>query len=50
MENERLILTEEWDKTFPKSDKVNHIPQQVFKRRLEYDLCTFIHEYAYSCI
>ncbi|MDE5772412.1 MAG: alpha/beta hydrolase [Ruminococcus sp.] len=24
MENERLILTEEWDKTFPKSDKVNH--------------------------
>lgn len=24
MENERLILTEEWDKTFPKSDKINH--------------------------
>ncbi|MDE5765227.1 MAG: alpha/beta hydrolase [Ruminococcus sp.] len=24
MENERLILTEEWDKTFPKSEKVNH--------------------------
>lgn len=24
MENEKLILTEEWDKTFPKSDKVNH--------------------------
>ena len=21
---EELILTEEWDKTFPKSDKVNH--------------------------
>ncbi len=24
MKNEKLILTEEWDKTFPKSDKVNH--------------------------
>lgn len=24
MENERLMLTEEWDKTFPKSEKVNH--------------------------
>lgn len=24
MENEKLILTDEWDKTFPKSDKVNH--------------------------
>ena len=24
MENEKLILTEEWDKTFPKSDKVSH--------------------------
>lgn len=24
MENAKLILTEEWDKTFPKSDKVNH--------------------------
>ncbi len=24
MMNERLILTEEWDKTFPKSDKINH--------------------------
>lgn len=24
MENERLILTEEWDKTFPESEKVNH--------------------------
>lgn len=24
MENEKLILTEKWDKTFPKSDKVNH--------------------------
>ena len=24
MENEKLVLTEEWDKTFPKSDKVNH--------------------------
>lgn len=24
MINEKLILTEEWDKTFPKSDKVNH--------------------------
>ena len=24
MENEKLILTGEWDKTFPKSDKVNH--------------------------
>ena len=24
MENEKLILTEEWDKTFPKSNKVNH--------------------------
>lgn len=24
MENERLILTEEWDKTFPKSEKVDH--------------------------
>ncbi len=24
MENERLILTEEWDKTFPKSEMVNH--------------------------
>ena len=22
--NEKLVLTEEWDKTFPKSDKVNH--------------------------
>ena len=21
---EKLVLTEEWDKTFPKSDKVNH--------------------------
>lgn len=24
MEHERLMLTEEWDKTFPKSEKVNH--------------------------
>lgn len=24
MENAKLILTEEWDKTFPKSDKINH--------------------------
>ncbi|MBQ1375171.1 MAG: alpha/beta hydrolase [Clostridia bacterium] len=24
MQNEKLILTKEWDKTFPKSDKVNH--------------------------
>ena len=24
MKNEKLILTEEWDKTFPKSGKVNH--------------------------
>lgn len=24
MENEELMLTEEWDKTFPKSNKVNH--------------------------
>lgn len=24
MENAKLILTEEWDKTFPKSEKVNH--------------------------
>ncbi len=24
MENERLMLTEEWDKTFPKSEKVSH--------------------------
>ncbi|MBP0954071.1 MAG: alpha/beta hydrolase [Oscillospiraceae bacterium] len=24
MENEKLTLTQEWDKTFPKSDKVNH--------------------------
>lgn len=24
MENEKLTLTEEWDKTFPKSDKVDH--------------------------
>ncbi len=24
MKNEKLILTDEWDKTFPKSEKVNH--------------------------
>ena len=24
MLNEKLTLTDEWDKTFPKSDKVNH--------------------------
>ena len=24
VETMKLILTEEWDKTFPKSDKVNH--------------------------
>ncbi|MDE5791939.1 MAG: alpha/beta hydrolase, partial [Oscillospiraceae bacterium] len=24
MENENLVLTEEWDKTFLKSDKINH--------------------------
>ena len=24
MENEKLVLTNEWDKTFPKSEKVNH--------------------------
>lgn len=24
MENAKLILTEEWDKTFPKSEKINH--------------------------
>ncbi|MCH5164532.1 MAG: alpha/beta hydrolase, partial [Clostridiales bacterium] len=24
MQNEELVLTQEWDKTFPKSDKVNH--------------------------
>lgn len=24
MEKEQLTMTQEWDKTFPKSDKVNH--------------------------
>ncbi len=24
MMEEKLVLTQEWDKTFPKSDKVNH--------------------------
>lgn len=24
MEHEKLVLTEEWDKTFPKSEKINH--------------------------
>ena len=24
MQNEKLVLTKEWDKTFPKSAKVNH--------------------------
>ena len=24
MEQEKLVLTEEWDKTFPKSDKADH--------------------------
>lgn len=28
--NEKLTLTQEWDKTFPKSDKVDHIPQPLW--------------------
>ena len=24
MKTEKLVLTQEWDKTFPKSDKVSH--------------------------
>ena len=32
MENEKLMLTEEWDKTFPKSEKVNHRKVTFYNR------------------
>ncbi|MDE5738385.1 MAG: alpha/beta hydrolase [Oscillospiraceae bacterium] len=32
MENENLILTEEWDKTFSKSDKINHRKVKFYNR------------------
>lgn len=32
MENEKLVLTNEWDKTFPKSEKVNHRKVTFYNR------------------
>ena len=43
MENEKLILTEEWDKTFPKSDKVNH-RKITFHNRYGITLATDLYE------
>lgn len=32
MEKEKLVLTQEWDKTFPKSDKINHSKVTFYNR------------------
>lgn len=41
--NEKLVLTEEWDKTFPKSDKVNH-RKVVFHNRYGITLAADLYE------
>ena len=43
MENEKLILTEEWDKTFPKSNKVNH-RKIIFHNRYGITLASDLYE------
>ncbi len=43
MENEKLILTEEWDKTFPKSNKVNH-RKIIFHNRYGITLAADLYE------
>lgn len=43
MENEKLILTEEWDKTFPKSEKVNH-RKIIFHNRYGITLAADLYE------
>lgn len=41
--NEKLVLTEEWDKTFPKSDKVNH-RKVTFRNRYGITLAADLYE------
>ena len=43
MENEKLILTEEWDKTFPKSNEVNH-RKIIFHNRYGITLAADLYE------
>lgn len=43
MEHERLMLTEEWDKTFPKSEKVNH-RKNTFHNRYGITLAADLYE------
>ena len=42
-ENERTILTEEWDKVFPKSDKISH-KKVTFKNRYGITLAADMYE------
>ena len=41
--NEKLVLTDEWDKTFPKSDKVNH-KKSTFHNRYGITLAADLYE------
>lgn len=41
--NEKLVLTEKWDKTFPKSDKVNH-RKVIFHNRYGITLAADLYE------
>lgn len=43
MENEKLVLTNEWDKTFPKSEKVNH-RKVIFHNRYGITLAADLYE------
>ncbi len=43
MKNEKLIMTEEWDKTFPKSEKVNH-RKIIFHNRYGITLAADLYE------
>lgn len=43
MENEKLVLTNEWDKTFPKSEKVNH-HKVTFRNRYGITLAADLYE------
>ena len=43
MENEKLVLTNEWDKTFPKSEKVNH-RKVTFHNRYDITLAADLYE------
>ena len=43
MDNEKLVLTNEWDKTFPKSEKVNH-RKVIFHNRYGITLAADLYE------